>query len=234
MPKPHNARVFIDPPTRSDGKNGEKILRKKGLEIVKRDQLKYLAYFKTLGEGLTEQEGTALACLPAGYALGKKRDHKVLTGHPSGRDFASSTMFLPHLKWLFTSGEDPCQCKLCNGRKKRPRQESNKIPEHEGEEQQQQQQSMKEQQQQQQQQQRPSLIMKEEHENQKRLRQRLQRRRRHQLKDDGIYGPLRPMDKVLIKMPHENDLPIPGCISIPTLVPVPNIEEKLRPQQRHS
>lgn len=102
MPKPHNARVFIDPPTRSDGKNGEKILRKKGLEIVKRDQLKYLAYFKTLGEGLTEQEGntavrgiplpwilyakmffltgTALACLPAGYALGKKRDHKVLTG----------------------------------------------------------------------------------------------------------------------------------------------------------
>ncbi|CDH55598.1 predicted protein [Lichtheimia corymbifera JMRC:FSU:9682] len=223
MPKPPNARTFIDPPTRSDGKNGEKILKKKGLEIVNQDQLKYLAYFKTLGEGLTQQEGTALACLPAGYALGRKNDHKVLTGHPSGRHYTTSKLFLPHLKWLFTSGEDPCQCKLCNG-SKRTRRASNKKPDDDGDGQQ----YMKDQQQQ-----RRSLRLEEEeeHESQKRIRQRIRgRRRQRQLKYEGIYGPLRPMDKVLIKIPHENDLPIPGCISIPTLVPVPNIEEKLRPQ----
>lgn len=132
-------------------------------------------------------------------------------------------LFLPHLKWLFTSGEDPCQCKLCNG-SKRTRRASNKKPDDDGDGQQ----SMKDQQQQ-----RRSLRLEEEeeHESQKRIRQRIRRRRRQrQLKYEGIYGPLRPMDKVLIKIPHENDLPIPGCISIPTLVPVPNIEEKLRPQ----
>lgn len=68
MPKPPNARTFIDPPTRSDGKNGEKILKKKGLEIVNQDQLKYLAYFKTLGEGLTQQEGNCCCWRDDGLA----------------------------------------------------------------------------------------------------------------------------------------------------------------------
>lgn len=53
-----STRTFIDPPPYSDGRNGEAIIKRKGLEIVDPDQLKYLAYFATLGEGLTGKQGS--------------------------------------------------------------------------------------------------------------------------------------------------------------------------------
>ncbi|KAI7878800.1 hypothetical protein K492DRAFT_208730 [Lichtheimia hyalospora FSU 10163] len=187
-----STRTFIDPPPYSDGKNGKAIIKQKGLEIVDPDQLKYLRYFATLGERLTGKQDTALERLPTGYAMGRKGDHKVLAGHPSGRVFSASVLFLPHLKWLYASSDGkqvPCECQLCKTPSRRVPNDRN----------------------------RKQSIM-------------VEKSKPRRFNSDQIYGPLRPMDKVLIHIPHENDPPIPGCISIPHLVSVPKIENKLHPQ----
>lgn len=190
---------FIDPPKRSDGINAKEILEERGLEIVHSDQVKSLPYAQTLGQGVTGERGTAITYLPTGYALGRIRDHKVLAGHPSGRLYTRSTLFLPHLKWLYTSGRDPCECKLCSSPYTRRRSKET----------------------------RDEKPLK--HSSTRILVDKKPRRPRRS-KTEAIYEPLRPMEKVLIKIPHENDPPTPGCISIPRLVSVPNIEKKLRPQ----
>lgn len=108
-------------------------------------------------------------------------------------------LFLPHLKWLYTSGRDPCECKLCSSPYTRRRSKET----------------------------RDEKPLK--HSSTRMVVDKKPRKPRR-FKTEAIYEPLRPMEKVLIRIPHENDPPTPGCISIPRLVSVPNIEKKLRPQ----